>query len=304
MKKDEIVKQYRLIRVFRPILRFLEISTKWFVLPFLVFVILYVTILPHVLLFVIYSFYALCIFSFFLQVQELDIDTPLTDRFLRYYEKKWGMNKKQIKDYIAKREVFEKESISYILPLLHQLFKLNVNGRDEQESFLSDRFSEDEIWQVFDTDVSASRFEETINYWEKKDLSQRKPLMELLFKFTILDDGIHNDEWKMLMQIMAQLKFNSRYIEYFKDRYYSLRTEFDDYERKSTSSLGEYSTVSLESYYAVLGVEKDASIEEIKRAYHELAMQHHPDLPKNANRKEECEAKMMEINEAYEKVRG
>ena len=214
------------------------------------------------------------------------------------------MNKKQIKDYIAKREVFEKESISYILPLLHQLFKLNVNGRDEQESFLSDRFSEDEIWQVFDTDVSASRFEETINYWEKKDLSQRKPLMELLFKFTILEDGIHNDEWKLLMQIMAQLKFNSRYIEYFKDRYYSLRTEFDDYERKSTSSLGEYSTASLESYYAVLGVEKDASIEEIKRAYHELAMQHHPDLPKNANRKEECEAKMMEINEAYEKVRG
>lgn len=127
MKKDEIVKQYRLIRVFRPILRFLEISTKWLVLPFLVFVILYVTILPYALLFVIYSFYALCIFSFFLQVQELD--TPLTDRFLRYYEKKWGgMNKKQIKDYIAKREVFEKESISYILPLLHQLFKLNVNG--------------------------------------------------------------------------------------------------------------------------------------------------------------------------------
>ncbi|MBO4531681.1 MAG: DnaJ domain-containing protein [Paludibacteraceae bacterium] len=103
---------------------------------------------------------------------------------------------------------------------------------------------------------------------------------------------------------MTQLRFNNRYIEYFKDRFSSLRTEFDDYERKSTSSLGGYSFASLEPYYAILGLEKGASIEEIKRAYHELAMQHHPDLPKNANRKEECEAKMMEINEAYEKVRG
>ena len=229
--------------------------------------------------------------------------TNLSGRFLRHYEKKWGMNEEQIKDYLAKREVFEKGSISYILPLLHRLSELNMGDRDEQTIFLSERFNEDEIHQIFEMGDFKFEYEEAISYW-RKDLSEKKSLMDLLFKFSIVEDGIHNDEWKLLMQIMTQLRFNNRYIEYFKDRFSSLRTEFDDYERKSTSSLGEYSTVSLESYYAVLGVEKDASIEEIKRAYHELAMQHHPDLPKNANRIEECEAKMMEINEAYEKVRG
>ena len=227
----------------------------------------------------------------------------LSVRLLRHYEKKWGMNEEQIKDYLAKREVFEKGSISYILPLLHRLSELNMGDRDEQTIFLSERFNEDEIHQIFEKGDFKFEYEEAISYW-RKDLSEKKLLMDLLFKFSIVEDGIHNDEWKLLMQIMTQLRFNNRYIEYFKDRFSSLRTEFDDYERKSTSSLGGYSFASLESYYAVLGVEKDASIEEIKRAYHELAMQHHPDLPKNANRKEECEAKMMEINEAYEKVRG
>jgi curved DNA-binding protein CbpA len=49
-------------------------------------------------------------------------------------------------------------------------------------------------------------------------------------------------------------------------------------------------------YYEVLGVEPSASAEEIRRAYHMLAFQCHPDR----NRKsEEANKKMQEINEAY-----
>ena len=222
----------------------------------------------------------------------------LSGRLLQHYEKKWGMNCKQIDAYRHFRKMFDDKSILYMLPLLHRLAKLNVSNRDEQEIFLSERFNEDEIQQIFEMRDFEFEYEKAISYWQK-ELS----VMDLLFKFTIIEDGIHNDEWKLLMQIMTQLKFNKNYFDYFKRRYSSLRTEFDDYERKSTSSLGGYSFASLEPYYAILGLKEGASIEEIKRAYHELAMQHHPDLPKNANRIEECEAKMMEINEAYEKVR-
>jgi len=49
-------------------------------------------------------------------------------------------------------------------------------------------------------------------------------------------------------------------------------------------------------YYNVLGVNKNASDEEIKRAYRKLAMKYHPD--KNPNRKE-AEERFKEINEAY-----
>lgn len=49
-------------------------------------------------------------------------------------------------------------------------------------------------------------------------------------------------------------------------------------------------------YYQVLGVSRDASEEEIRRAYRQLARQYHPDL----NPDPQAAEKMKEINEAYE----
>ena len=180
---------------------------------------------------------------------------------------------------------------------------LNGEGRQAQETFLSDWFSEDEIALAFGTDYTDPQFEELNRRWRKESLSCRKSLMDLLFKLAIAQDGIHNDEWNMLMSLMTQLKFNKYYFDFFKKRYSSLRTEFDDYEYKRSASTEEHSVSTLRPYFDILGLDENATDEEINRAYPNLALLHHPDLPKNSARIEECETLMTKINEAYEKVR-
>lgn len=51
-------------------------------------------------------------------------------------------------------------------------------------------------------------------------------------------------------------------------------------------------------YYEVLGISKNASSNEIKRAYRTLALKYHPD--RNPNSKEESEIKFKEIGKVYE----
>ncbi len=54
--------------------------------------------------------------------------------------------------------------------------------------------------------------------------------------------------------------------------------------------------MKFKDYYASLGVERDASAEEIKKAYRKLARQYHPDVAKE----EGAEERFKEISEAYQ----
>ena len=51
------------------------------------------------------------------------------------------------------------------------------------------------------------------------------------------------------------------------------------------------------NYYKVLGVERNATQEQIKKAYRKLAMKWHPD--RNCENKKEAETQFKEIGEAY-----
>lgn len=57
--------------------------------------------------------------------------------------------------------------------------------------------------------------------------------------------------------------------------------------------------MEFKDYYKVLGVERGASDDEIKKAYRKLARKHHPDV----NKASDAAARMQDINEAYDVLR-
>jgi len=57
--------------------------------------------------------------------------------------------------------------------------------------------------------------------------------------------------------------------------------------------------VEYKDYYKIMGVARDASAEDIKRAYRRLARKYHPDVSKE----KDAEARFKEIGEAYEVLR-
>ena len=53
--------------------------------------------------------------------------------------------------------------------------------------------------------------------------------------------------------------------------------------------------VEYKDYYQTLGLAKNASAEDIKKAYRKLVRKHHPDM----NKAKDADKKTKEINEAY-----
>ena len=303
--------------IFSYIVVFVIIPFFCFLIPFKFKLkyILNVFLLP----FYIVSFIFKCLANAFVST-EVNIDS-LLNLITHHFEKKWGMTEEEIKEFISKqeeqealrrkkREILGRNPVKYVFPFIRELCKLNKGAKDVQEALLSDFLSKEEVEIIFDDFQKLGSLEDAILCWRERSLPERLSFMRFLFKLAILQDGIHNDEWNMLMNLIWQLRFSNYYREDFRYRYFSLRTEFYDYERKSSSSTEDNSastnnsSSSLKPYFTLLGLEETASDEEIKRAYHNLALQHHPDMQKNADRIKECEAMMAKINEAYEKLRG
>ncbi len=222
--------------------------------------------------------------------------------------------------------------------------------------------SNSEYWNLVVKQIyEPSDLNKSINFIAHNlPLDERMKISHLLFKLSIEDDGIMNDEWKLLRTVVNGMNFSKTYIDHLFKFYGPLRSYSDTAiynkvygfvkQRKQSGNTGKADGASasasasarakggtsssynrsseqarsragsagasaggasqkaapkvansrLAQYYAVLDLPASASLREVQDAYHRLALLHHPDLPKNEGRQEECVKQMAKINVAYE----
>lgn len=140
------------------------------------------------------------------------------------------------------------------------------------------------------------------------DYDTRYHMVDFLFGIAMADNNFAESEKVMLFRIVSHLginshDFSSMYSRYTYGRYQGGYGSSEAGGR--TSNNGSYNPdASGRDPYGVLGLERGASKEEVKKAYRRLAMKYHPD--KVANMGEEmqknAERQFREIKAAYEQI--
>jgi DnaJ like chaperone protein len=121
--------------------------------------------------------------------------------------------------------------------------------------------------------------------------------LEILIATAFADNSFDKAEHAALQHIAASIGFNAQQL----DHLISMVTA----QKQSHSQTAQ---PSIENAYAVLGVEKDISDANLKRAYRRLMSQHHPDKLVSKGLPEEmiklANEKTSEIKSAYEQIKN
>ncbi len=113
---------------------------------------------------------------------------------------------------------------------------------------------------------------------------QRLILLDLAYHIAAVDHTITGDEQNVIDDIVAALNISQA-----------------EHERIR----GRHSVVKVGEKYAILGVDRSASNEEIKKAYRQLAMQYHPDKVTHLGQEliDFSNKKFQEINDSYQTIK-
>ncbi|MBR6878761.1 MAG: TerB family tellurite resistance protein [Bacteroidales bacterium] len=118
------------------------------------------------------------------------------------------------------------------------------------------------------------------------DYSSRLQLLHYLFGIAAADGNVSNQEIGVIQTI-------STYMGVYDSDYQSIKAMF-------VKGINAY-----DNAYKILGVDPNASDEEVKKAYREMAKKNHPDLVSNLGEevRKAAEKKFQEINQAYETIK-
>ena len=129
------------------------------------------------------------------------------------------------------------------------------------------------------------------------DYNTRYHMVDFLFGISGSDGEFHQAELNML-RLIAQ------YLGISQSDYISIHERHVGYGKSSYSSTRN--TSYSRDPYKVLGITKEATDDEVKKAYRRMAMKYHPDRVAGMSEEMQRNAaeQMKEINEAYEQIKS
>lgn len=115
------------------------------------------------------------------------------------------------------------------------------------------------------------------------DSATKSQLLYFLFGIARADSVVSDTEIRILENISDMLGIGRTYFNSIKSMYHN----------------------DLESAYQILGIDKQASDEEVKKAYRKMALENHPDKLSHLGEdvRKAAEEKFTQINVAYEKIK-
>lgn len=134
-------------------------------------------------------------------------------------------------------------------------------------------------------------------------INEKRLILQYLFGIAAADQELHNSELRLLSQIasligISQIDFNSIHAM-FAPGNYSQGNSQGGSRARSRSAFTDISTS-----YKILGLQKGASKDEVKKAYRKLVVKHHPDKVSHLGEDhfEAANKKFKKIQGAYEEV--
>lgn len=134
--------------------------------------------------------------------------------------------------------------------------------------------------------------------WSNRNLKKdwKIKLINFLAGIALYDGGINTDEQRYLLALMAKLNLE---ITDFDSIYQEKLTQKNERNYRAEASFSRK-----DSFYAILGLEMNASMEEVKATYRRLVKLTHPDrfMNESPEVQKQMSEKFREIQTAYESI--
>jgi DnaJ like chaperone protein len=219
-------------------------------------------------------------------------------------------SQKQFRSFVLTKEHLAESELGLFVALVAKVAK--ADGRvDELEAelvgnmftdisalFPNPEATKNLLKEIFNVEKEISTNVDTValalNTLIKNDPHKRTQMLQFMVNLAYIDGILSTSEEAMLHRIGWYLQFSD-------DEFTEMLRQFGSMHQKSVKES------SIDQAYTLLGITKEASNDEIKKAYRALVKIHHPDIIKAQGASDDyiqaATAKVQEINGAYEMIK-